>query len=98
MTSGAGSELWVAFPFGTYACCLHVLQVLQECFEKKDIQMLQDAVAKLPKEEAEYHIKRCVDSGLWVPNAKDAEKEKDREGGAEDKDDGSDNEVYHELD
>lgn len=73
--------------------------VLQECFEKKDIQMLQEAVAKLPKEEAEYHIKRCVDSGLWVPNAKDAEKEKDGgEGGAEDKDDGSDNEVYQELD
>jgi cell division cycle protein 37 len=43
------------------------LQVLQECFEKKDISMLQDAVTKLPKEEAEYHIKRCIDSGLWVP-------------------------------
>ena len=29
--------------------------------------MLQDAVTKIPKEEAEYHIKRCIDSGLWVP-------------------------------
>jgi len=42
-------------------------EVLKECFEKKDISMLQDAVTKLPKEEAEYHIKRCIDSGLWVP-------------------------------
>ena len=43
------------------------VQVLKECFEKKNIAMLQDAVTKLPKEEAEYHIKRCIDSGLWVP-------------------------------
>jgi len=33
--------------------------------------MLQDAVTKIPKEEAEYHIKRCIDSGLWVPGAGD---------------------------
>lgn len=29
----------------------------------------------MPEEEARYHLKRCVDSGLWIPNAKDAEKE-----------------------
>ena len=29
--------------------------------------MLQEAVTKLSKEDAEYHIKRCIDSGLWVP-------------------------------
>jgi len=46
-------------------------QILQECFEKKDIAMLQDAVTKMPKEEAEYHIKRCIDSGLWVPGGGD---------------------------
>jgi len=33
--------------------------------------MLQDAVTKIPKEEAEYHIKRCIDSGLWVPGGGD---------------------------
>jgi len=33
--------------------------------------MLQDAVTKMPKEEAEYHIKRCIDSGLWVPGGAD---------------------------
>lgn len=49
--------------------------ILKECFEKKDIAMLQDAVTKLPKEEAEYHIKRCIDSGLWVPDAKKANEE-----------------------
>ena len=47
------------------------MQILQECFEKKDIAMLQDAVTVIPKEEAEYHIKRCIDSGLWVPGGGD---------------------------
>ena len=50
------------------------LQVLEECFESKDIAKLQKAVTELPREEAEYHMKRCVDSGLWVPNAADVEK------------------------
>lgn len=26
----------------------------------------------MPVDEAKYHMKRCVDSGLWVPNAGDA--------------------------
>jgi len=51
---------------------------LQECFEKKEIGMLQEAVSKMPKDVAEYHIKRCIDSGLWVP------------GGASDKEDAED--------
>ena len=51
------------------------MQTLKECFEKKDIALLQDAVTKIPKEEAEYHIKRCIDSGLWVPDAKKGDEE-----------------------
>ncbi|KAL3881091.1 hypothetical protein ACJMK2_027555 [Sinanodonta woodiana] len=42
---------------------------LKECFEKKDIELLQKVILELPKEEAEFYMKRCVDSGLWVPNA-----------------------------
>ena len=34
--------------------------------------MLQKIMSELPQEEASYHLKRCVDSGLWIPNAKDA--------------------------
>ncbi|XP_047125726.1 hsp90 co-chaperone Cdc37 isoform X1 [Hydra vulgaris] len=40
---------------------------LQECFESKDIAMLQETMSSLPEEEARYHLKRCIDSGLWVP-------------------------------
>ncbi len=50
------------------------LQELKECFETKNIPKLQEVLAKLSKEEASYHMKRCVDSGLWVSDAKAAGK------------------------
>ncbi|CAG9859381.1 unnamed protein product [Phyllotreta striolata] len=40
---------------------------LKKCFETQDIQLLQDTIAKMDEEQAKYHMKRCVDSGLWVP-------------------------------
>ena len=45
-------------------------QELQECFETKSVAKLQEVLASLHKEEATYHMKRCIDSGLWVPDAK----------------------------
>ena len=30
-------------------------------------------MSKLPRDEAAQHLDRCIKSGLWVPNAKDAE-------------------------
>jgi len=70
--STSGSYLY-SHEVGLLYCSkpLMCVQVLQECFEKKDVAMLQDAVTKIPKEEAEYHIKRCIDSGLWVPGGAD---------------------------
>ncbi|XP_053694859.1 hsp90 co-chaperone Cdc37 [Sabethes cyaneus] len=41
---------------------------LQTCFETRDIPMLQEVMSKLPEEEARYHLKRCIDSGMWVPD------------------------------
>ena len=29
--------------------------------------MLQQLIGTLPEEEAREYMKRCVDSGLWVP-------------------------------
>jgi len=34
---------------------------------------LQEVLSKMPREEAAHHLDRCIKSGLWVPNAKDAE-------------------------
>lgn len=44
--------------------------VLKKCFELQDTAMLKEAIANLSPEDATYHMKRCVDSGLWVPDAK----------------------------
>lgn len=56
-----------------------LLQALQKCFESQDIPLLQQTIAAMPEEEARYHMKRCVDSGLWVPEAKTKEEEDEEE-------------------
>ncbi|XP_077413124.1 hsp90 co-chaperone Cdc37-like [Vanacampus margaritifer] len=45
-------------------------QEMQKCFDDKNIQMLQDVISKMDPTEAKVHMKRCIDSGLWVPNSK----------------------------
>lgn len=39
---------------------------MQDAFESKDMQKLQEALQQMPIEEVKYHMKRCEDSGLWV--------------------------------
>ncbi|EDV96740.1 GH16432 [Drosophila grimshawi] len=46
---------------------------LKSCFESRDIELLQKTIATMPVDQAKYHMKRCVDSGLWVPNAADVD-------------------------
>ncbi|XP_047435648.1 hsp90 co-chaperone Cdc37-like isoform X2 [Mugil cephalus] len=42
---------------------------IQRSFDEKNIQMLQEAMSKLDPEEGKYLLKRCIDSGLWVPES-----------------------------
>ncbi len=62
-------------------CLLNILsslmQEMQEAFTNRDTEALKVALSNMPNEEAQAHIKRCVDSGLWVPggNSKDEEDE-----------------------
>ncbi|XP_061392002.1 hsp90 co-chaperone Cdc37 [Musca vetustissima] len=51
---------------------------LKACFESRDTELLQKTIAAMPVEEATYHMKRCVDSGLWVPNAADAKDDSEK--------------------
>merc|ERR1712106_133224 len=44
---------------------------MRKCFESQDIGLLQQVIKELPEEEARYHMKRCVDSGLWCPSQDD---------------------------
>ncbi|XP_015259895.1 PREDICTED: hsp90 co-chaperone Cdc37-like [Cyprinodon variegatus] len=48
---------------------------MQRCFDEKNIEMLQDLMDKLGPEEGGYHLKRCIDSGLWVPDLPEEEDE-----------------------
>lgn len=54
---------------------------LRNCFDSRDVKLLQETISKMDEEEAKYHMKRCVDSGLWVPeaNKKDADEGSDAE-------------------
>lgn len=38
---------------------------MQEAFESRDVEQLKAVLLKMPPEEAEMHMKRCIDSGLW---------------------------------
>jgi cell division cycle protein 37 len=44
-------------------------KVLQEAFESRDVERLKEALLSLDPKDAEYHMKRCIDSGLWVNQA-----------------------------
>ncbi len=38
---------------------------LQDAFESRDTEQLKNALMAMDPEEAEMHMKRCVDAGLW---------------------------------
>lgn len=43
--------------------------VMQEAFESRDVEVLKEALLSMDPEEAQHHMKRCVDSGLWNDNS-----------------------------
>ena len=40
-------------------------EVMQIAFESRDVEELKKALMSLDPKDAEYHMKRCIDSGLW---------------------------------
>jgi len=42
-------------------------KVLQEAFGERSIDALKDALGTMSSEDAQYHMQRCIDSGLWDP-------------------------------
>jgi hypothetical protein len=37
------------------------------------VEKMYEVAEKMDSEVFHYHFQRCIDSGLWVPNAKDQE-------------------------
>ncbi|XP_010781111.1 hsp90 co-chaperone Cdc37-like [Notothenia coriiceps] len=58
---------------------------VQKGFDEKNIQLLQEAMSKLGVEEGKYHLRRCIDSGLWIPQSGDSDDEE--EDGEDEEDD-----------
>lgn len=42
---------------------------MRKCFDDRDIERLQGVLQTMDITEAKYHMKRCIDSGMWVPDA-----------------------------
>ncbi|KAI0988298.1 hypothetical protein GJ496_003167 [Pomphorhynchus laevis] len=40
---------------------------LKKCFEVQNVETLKQVLLNMPKQDAEYHLDRCIKSGLWVP-------------------------------
>jgi len=71
-------------------------QVMKDCFESQDIGMLQQVIKEMPEEDARYHMKRCVDSGLWCPSQEDPETSTE-DGFVKPVEEGEEEEVYAEV-
>lgn len=40
---------------------------MQYCFINSDKEALANVLNKMPKDLADYHMQRCIESGLWIP-------------------------------
>ena len=58
--------------YGHIIPVVFVLQALKACFETKNIPKLQETLSQMSKEDASYHMNRCIAAGLWVSDAKAA--------------------------
>merc|ERR1712232_1346218 len=38
---------------------------MQQAFESREVEKLKEALLAMDPKDAEYHMKRCVDCGLW---------------------------------
>ncbi|XP_063738980.1 hsp90 co-chaperone Cdc37 isoform X2 [Eleginops maclovinus] len=52
---------------------------VQKSFDEKNIHLLQEAMSRLDFEEGKYHLRRCIDSGLWVPESREGDDEEEDE-------------------
>lgn len=69
-------------------------EALQKCFEEQNIEMLQESLLKMDKKEAEYHMDRCIKSGLWVPDAKKQQQSSEEQQNQEEPEE----EIYEKVD
>ena len=42
---------------------------MREAFDSQEVSRLQEVALQMDREVFGYHLQRCIDSGLWVPDA-----------------------------
>lgn len=47
-------------------------------FDSRDVSQLQEVAANMDDQLFLYHLKRCIDSGLWLTNSDAANSDDDR--------------------
>ncbi|EPB67222.1 Cdc37 Hsp90 binding domain protein, partial [Ancylostoma ceylanicum] len=53
---------------------------MRAAFDSQDVSKLQEVAMSMDREVFSYHFQRCIDSGLWVPNASSEEAEQQEHG------------------
>jgi cell division cycle protein 37 len=48
-------------------------EAMQAAFQTQSIEKMYEVAEKMDAEVFSYHLQRCIGSGLWIPNAKEAE-------------------------
>lgn len=48
---------------------------MREAFASQNVQALIEIAEKMDEEVFQHHLNRCIQSGLWVPNAKEQEEQ-----------------------
>lgn len=48
---------------------------MRAAFDSQEVARLQEVAQKMDREVFGYHLQRCIDSGLWIPDANAAKEE-----------------------
>lgn len=49
---------------------------MKAAFDSQEVSCLQKVAEKMDREVFSYHLQRCIDSGLWIPDANAAKEER----------------------
>lgn len=48
---------------------------MRVAFDSQEVSRLQEVAEKMDREVFTYHLQRCIDSGLWIPDANTTKEE-----------------------
>lgn len=71
-----GQKHWKELVFIWYLFVENVFfQDMRVAFDSQEVSRLQEVAEKMDREVFTYHLQRCIDSGLWIPDANSVKEE-----------------------